>query len=127
MRSVELLQGTDAQDRAVELISSSESYEPIKVMAYIFDYQPLIAALCAAKLATPPRQVLILLDRGSTLTGPTKQQNAMARQLLLAVVKVRLARGRALTPVYQAAGRQGNFGSLVGILHAKRSWWAIMQ
>ena len=88
-------------------------------MGYTFDYQPLVVVLCAAKTAAPSRQVDVVLDRGQTLTGPTKNQNAMTRQLLEAGVGVRLARGARLTPVYQEAGRVANLGSLMGALHAK--------
>ena len=43
----------------------------------------------------------------------------MARQLLVAGVGVRLARGNRLSPVYQEAGRTVNVGSFMGVLHAK--------
>ena len=59
------------------------------------------------------------MDRNNTLTGPTKNQNRMARQLLQAGVRVRLARGKKLTPVYQDAGRKTKLGGLMGSLHAK--------
>jgi phosphatidylserine/phosphatidylglycerophosphate/cardiolipin synthase-like enzyme len=88
-------------------------------MGYTFDYQPLVAALCTAKAAAPDRRVDVVLDRAQTLSGPTKNQNAMARQLIAAGVRVRLARGNRLSPVYQEAGRPNNMGSLSGALHAK--------
>jgi phosphatidylserine/phosphatidylglycerophosphate/cardiolipin synthase-like enzyme len=88
-------------------------------MGYTFDYQPLVAALCAAKTAAPQRRVDVVLDRGQTLSGPTKNQNPMARQLLESGVRLRLARGTRLSPVYLDAGRTGSLGSLMGAHHAK--------
>ena len=44
----------------------------------------------------------------------------MARQLLQAGVRVRLAKGQKLTPVYHDAGRDSaKLGGLMGSLHAK--------
>ena len=91
LRSVDFLGGPEAQDKAIELISTSKSYEPIRLMGFTFDYQPLVAALCTAQTALPSRIILVVMDRGSTLTGPTKNQNPMARQLLNAGVKLRYA------------------------------------
>jgi hypothetical protein len=117
--AVSILDGPTAQNKAISIIQLSESWEAILLMGYTFDYQPLVVALCTAKTAAPERRVEVVLDRAQTLTGPTKNQNAMTRQLLEAGVGVRLARGTRLSPVYQDAGRTANFGSLMGALHAK--------
>ncbi len=99
---------------------NSLSWEIIRLAGYTFDYQPLVAALCAAKSANPNRVVDVVMDRSNTLTGPTKNQNPMARQLLQAGVRVRLAKGQKLTPVYHDAGRDSaKLGGLIGSLHAK--------
>ncbi len=120
LRSVDFLGGPEAQDKAIELISTSKSYEPIRLMGFTFDYQPLVAALCTAQTAEPNRIIIVVLDSNNTLRGQTKNQNPMARQLLHAGVRVRLAKGKKLTPVYQNAGRDATkLGSLMGILHAK--------
>jgi phosphatidylserine/phosphatidylglycerophosphate/cardiolipin synthase-like enzyme len=114
-----LLGGPAAQDKVISAIQLSESWEDIRLMGYTFDYQPLVAALCTAKTAAPERRVEVVLDRAQTLSGPTRNQNAMARQLLEAGVGLRLARGNRLSPVYQEAGRTANVGSFMGALHAK--------
>ncbi len=116
--AVEMLGGPEAQDRMI-IIQTSESWEPIRLQGFTFDYGPLVAALCAAKSSEPKRRVDVVLDRGNTLTGPTKGQNPMVRQLLAAGVSVKLARGNKLSPVYQEAGRQNKLGSSCGSLHAK--------
>jgi phosphatidylserine/phosphatidylglycerophosphate/cardiolipin synthase-like enzyme len=89
-------------------------------MAYTFDYSPLVVALCTAKAATPGRRIEIVMDRTNTLSGPTKSQNAMARQLMEAGVNVRFAAGKRLSAVYDEAQRPGyKLGGLMGALHAK--------
>ena len=117
--AVTILDGLAVQNKVISAIQSSESWEVIRLMGFTFDYQPLVAALCTAKAAAPDRRVDVVLDRAQTLTGPTQNQNAMARQLLEAGVGVRLARGNRLSPVYQEAGRTVNVGSFMGVLHAK--------
>ncbi len=88
-------------------------------MAYTFDSQPRDAALCTAKTSAPERRIEVVLDRGQTFSGPTRNQNAMARQLIEAGVQVRFSRGKRLSPVYEKAGRATQMGSLMGALHAK--------
>ena len=89
------------------------------MLGYTFDYGPLVAALCAAKSSEPKRRVDVVLDRGNTLTGPTRAQHPMVRQLLAAGVSVRLAKGNKLSAVYQDACRPNNLGSWSGAFHAK--------
>jgi phosphatidylserine/phosphatidylglycerophosphate/cardiolipin synthase-like enzyme len=117
--AVTILDGPAVQNRVINAIQMSQSWEVIRLMGYTFDYQPLVAALCTAKAAAPDRRVDVVLDRAQTLTGPTQNQNAMARQLIEAGVRVRLTRGNLLSPVYQEAGRTANVGSFMGALHAK--------
>ena len=117
--AVTILDGPAVRNKISSAIQSSESWEVIRMMGFTFDYQPLVAALCTAKAAAPDRRVDVVLDRAQTLTGPTQNQNAMARQLIEAGVRVRLARGNKLSPVYQEAGRTVNVGSFMGALHAK--------
>ena len=47
--AVEMLGGPEAQDKVIELIQTSESWEVIRLLGFTFDYGPLVAALCAAK------------------------------------------------------------------------------
>ena len=59
------------------------------------------------------------MDKMNKLSGPTVNQNAMARQLIAAGIKVRFATGKKLTPVYDEAKRNHKLGGLMGSLHAK--------
>ena len=79
---MEFLGGAAAQDKAIVLINQSFTSEPIRLIAYTFDYGPLVAALCAAKENSPRRLIEVVLDKGSTKTGPTKDKTAFALQLL---------------------------------------------
>jgi phosphatidylserine/phosphatidylglycerophosphate/cardiolipin synthase-like enzyme len=117
--SMNFLNGAEAQDAAVSEIQRSSAEAVIRLMAYTFDYAPLVAALCTAKASTPGRRIEVVMDKMNTLSGPTKNQNAMARQLIEAGVKVRFAAGKKLTPVYDEAKRPHKLGGLMGSLHAK--------
>jgi hypothetical protein len=114
-----ILNGAEAQDAVLLTIQESSTDADIRLMAYTFDYPPLVAALCTAKTSAPERRIEVVLDRGQTFSGPTKNQNAMARQLIEAGVQVRCSRGKRLSPVYEKAGRATQMGSLMGALHAK--------
>ena len=116
---IEFLGGAATQDRAIGLINQSFPSEPIHLIAYTFDYGPLVVALCAARENSPRRLIEVVLDKASTKTGPAKQQNPSARQLLNAGIEVRLSIGKLLTPIYAEAVRREKLGSLVGIQHAK--------
>jgi phosphatidylserine/phosphatidylglycerophosphate/cardiolipin synthase-like enzyme len=119
-RIMNFLNGAEAQDAVISEIQRSSPEAVIRLMAYTFDYPPLVAALCTAKAATPGRRIEIVMDRGNTLSGPTKSQNAMARQLMEAGVNVRFAAGKRLSAVYDEAQRPGHkLGGLMGALHAK--------
>ena len=71
---MEFLGGAEAQYMAIELIIHSSPSDPIRLIAYTFDYGPLVAALCAAKENSPRRLIRVVLDRASTKTGPAKQR-----------------------------------------------------
>jgi phosphatidylserine/phosphatidylglycerophosphate/cardiolipin synthase-like enzyme len=117
---IDFLNGAEAQDAVISEIQRSSPEAVIRLMAYTFDYPPLVVALCTAKAATPGRRIEIVMDRGNTLSGPTKSQNAMARQLMEAGVNVRFAAGKRLSAVYDEAQRPGyKLGGLMGALHAK--------
>ncbi len=117
---VNFLNGAEAQDAVVSEIQRSSAEAVIRLMAYTFDYAPLVAALCTAKAATPGRRIEVVMDRMNTLSGPTKSQNAMARQLMEAGVSVRFAAGKRLSAVYDEAHGPGyKLGGLMGALHAK--------
>jgi phosphatidylserine/phosphatidylglycerophosphate/cardiolipin synthase-like enzyme len=119
-RIMNFLNGAEAQDAVISEIQRSSPEAVIRLMAYTFDYPPLVVALCTAKAATPGRRIEIVMDRGNTLSGPTKSQNAMARQLMEAGVNVRFAAGKRLSAVYDEARRPGHkLGGLMGALHAK--------
>jgi hypothetical protein len=116
---VNFLNGAEAQDAVISEIQRSSAEAVIRLMAYTFDYPPLVAALCTAKAATPGRRIEVVMDRMNTLSGPTKSQNAMARQLLEAGVNVRFAAGKRLSAVYDEAKKPHKLGGLMGALHAK--------
>jgi phosphatidylserine/phosphatidylglycerophosphate/cardiolipin synthase-like enzyme len=113
------MNGDDAQDAVISEIQRSSAEAVIRLMAYTFDYGPIVAALCAAKASAPERRIEVVMDRLQTLSGPTVNQNSMARQLIAAGIQVRFSRGKRLTPVYDEAGRSSKLGSLMGALHAK--------
>ena len=77
--SMNFLNGAEAQDAAVSEIQRSSAEAVIRLMAYTFDYAPLVAALCTAKASTPGRRIEVVIDKMNTLSGPTKHQYAMAR------------------------------------------------
>jgi phosphatidylserine/phosphatidylglycerophosphate/cardiolipin synthase-like enzyme len=116
---MEFLGGAAAQDKAIDMINHSLPSDPIRLIAYTFDYGPIVVALCTARANSPTRLIHVVLDKASTKTGPAKQQNPMARQLLNAGIEVRLSTGNLLTPTHAEAGRQQKLGSLVGAQHAK--------
>ena len=116
---MKMLNGAETQDAAIKAIEESPIDSSIRLMAYTFDYQPLVVVLCAAKTGTPTRRVEVVLDKSMTFAGQTKQQNAMVRQLIEAGVHVRCTQGFLLTPVYALAGRSIAMGGLKGALHAK--------
>ncbi len=119
-RIMNFLNGAEAQDAVISEIQRSSPEAVIRLMAYTFDYPPLVAALCTAKAVTPGRRIEIVMDRMNTLSGPTKSQNAMARQLMEAGVSVRFAAGKRLSAVYDEAHGPGyKLGGLMGALHAK--------
>ena len=103
---MEFLGGAAAQDKAIDMINHSLPSDPIRLIAYTFDYGPIVVALCTARANSPTRLIHVVLDKASTKTGPSRQQNPMARQLLNAGIEVRLSTGELLTPIYAKAGRQ---------------------
>jgi len=118
--AIDFLNGAEAQDAVIAEIQRSSPEAVIRLMAYTFDYSPLVVALCTAKAATPGRRIEVVMDRVNTLSGPTKSQNAMARQLMQAGVCVRFAAGKRLSTVYDEARGPGyKLGGLMGALHAK--------
>jgi phosphatidylserine/phosphatidylglycerophosphate/cardiolipin synthase-like enzyme len=117
--TMKILNGAETQDAAIKAIEESPLDSSIRLMAYTFDYQPLVVVLCAAKAGTPTRRVEVVLDKNQTFAGQTRQQNSMVRQLIEAGVHVRCTQGFLLTPVYALAGRSINMGGLKGALHAK--------
>jgi hypothetical protein len=80
-RIMNFLNGAEAQDAVISEIQRSSPEAVIRLMAYTFDYPPLVVALCTAQAATPGRRIEIVMDRGNTLSGPTKSQNAMRKDL----------------------------------------------
>ena len=75
---MEFLGGAAAQDKAIVLINQSFPSEPIRLIAYTFDYGPLVVAPCAAKENTPRRLIEVVLAKRSTKTGPTKTERVCA-------------------------------------------------
>jgi phosphatidylserine/phosphatidylglycerophosphate/cardiolipin synthase-like enzyme len=114
-----VLNGAETQDAVIKAIEESLIDSSIRLMAYTFDYQPLVVILCAVKAWTPTRRVEVVLDKNMTFAGQTRQQNAMVRQLIEAGVHVRCTQGFLLSPVYAQAGRPSIRGGLKGALHAK--------
>ena len=71
--AVEMLGGPAVQDKVIELIQTSKSWEVIRLMGYTFDYGPLVAALCTAKSSEPHRRVDVVLNHGKIVTDPMRQ------------------------------------------------------
>ena len=79
--AITILDGPAVQNKIMNAIQMSQSWEVIRLMGYTFDYQPLVAALCTAKAAAPDRRVDVVLDRAQTLTGPKQNEKGHGKAI----------------------------------------------
>ena len=111
-----ILSAIEAQQTAVELIRTARFKGLVIFTGYTLDREEIVDELCAA--FERGASVRVVLDRGATLEGRTRNQLSSALRLSSTGIEVRLTEGKQCLGEYTAVGRR--FPSHIkGIMHAK--------
>jgi len=113
---VTILTAVRTHEVSMKLLQGSDSKSIVYLMGYTFDREDVASELVNAKARGA--DVKVILDKRSTVSGPTKSTPQVMMQLFTGCVEVRLTEGRGLAAEYAAVERF--VGShLKGIQHSK--------